>query len=200
MKKHLLATAFAAVSTALFAPSAFAQAENFTGFSVLGGYNAASSTIDVTYKAGTNAPSATSTSGNGALQAEYTLMLAPQITIGVGLNVGLGDLKFGTWIGSNTDVLLREASSAYVAPGYALNNTTLLFGKVASVAGKATNVDGVNSAALSGMGYGLGARIVDGHLFYQVEYMQNHYSDRETATAINKFKSSLFSFGVGYKF
>lgn len=195
MKKLLIASAIAAT---FVTPQAFAQAKNFEGFSVLAGLNSASSTFEQTAKSGASSTSATSTSSNVQLQAEYTWAAGQNFTVGLGVNAGLGDLLFGRWAASGVDLKLKDTVAVYVAPGYAISDTTLVYGKIASISGTAADTA---SVSLSGMGYGLGARFNSGkNLYYQAEFMANQYSDKDFPTVIDKFKGTLFSFGVGYKF
>ena len=195
MKKLLIASAIVAT---FVTPQAFAQAKNFEGFSVLGGVNVAAATFEQNAKNGSSSTSATSTSSNFQLQAEYTMAAGQQFTVGVGVNAGLGDLLFGRWAATGVDLKLKDTLAVYVAPGYAVSDTTLVYGKIAAISGTAADT---SSVSLSGVGYGAGARFLSGkNVYYQVEFMQNQYSDKEFTTVIDKFKSSVFSFGVGYKF
>lgn len=190
MKKIMLATALIA---AFAAPQAFAQAKNFEGFSVLGGLNVASSKIEA---AGTS--SATSTSTNVALQAQYAWALGNQFVLGVGATVGAGDLVFAT--GTAGDIKLKDSAAVYIAPGFAVSDSTLLYGKIASTSG--TVYDNSGSLSVTGVGYGIGAQFKSGNnLFYQVEYLQNNFADKNN-NAGTTFKTSTggLSFGVGYKF
>lgn len=195
MKKLLIASAIAAT---FVTPQAFAQAKNFEGFSLLAGLNAASSTFEQTAKSGASSTSATSTSSNIQLQAEYTWAAGQNFTVGLGVNAGLGDLLFGRWAATGVDLKLKDTVAVYVAPGYAVSDTTLVYGKIASISGTAADT---TSVSLSGMGYGLGARFNSGkNLYYQAEFMVNQYSDKDFPTVVDKFKGTLFSVGMGYKF
>lgn len=196
MKKLMLATALIA---AVAAPQAFAQAKHFEGFSVFGGVNVANSTFDRTLTNGAGSASATSRATNIALQAQYAWALGDQFVLGVGATVGAGDLLFGTWGGSGGDLKLKDTAAVYIAPGIAVSDSTLLYGKVASTSG--TVYDNSGSLSVAGVGYGLGAQFKSGNnLFYQVEFMQNNYNNKDYATWTDKFRTSAISFGVGYKF
>lgn len=195
MKKLLLSTF---IATALTTPQVFAQAKNFEGFSLYGGVNLANSTLEQNPKNGFSNASVTSSSSNFGLQAQYTLAVGNSVAVGFGASMGLGDLVFGRWVASGIDIKLKDTSSIYVAPGYAINDTTLLYGKIASVTGAAADT---TSVSLSGLGYGVGAQIMmNKNTFYQFEWMQSNYSDKDFPTVVDKFKSSALSVGVGYKF
>lgn len=189
----------AAAAACLVTPFAFSQTSNFEGLSVLGGVNVGTSTLEAVNKDGSGQASTTSTSGNFLAQGEYTFTVGTQITLGLGATIGIGDLVFGPWPGTTGEVKLKETYSAYIAPGYLFNENTLVYAKLASISGIA--YDNSRSVSLSGMGYGVGARFIDNkNMYYQVEFIQNQYQDKDFTTYTNKFKGSLVSFGLGYKF
>lgn len=190
----------AAAAACLVTPFAFSQTSNFEGFSVLGGVNLGASTFEQNAKDGSSSSSATSTSSNFLAQGEYTFSVGSQITLGLGATVGLGDLTFGRWAtGTAGDIKLKETYSAYIAPGYLLNESTLVYAKLASISG--TAYDNTGSLSLSGIGYGAGARFLSNkNMYYQIEFIQNQYQDKDLSTVIDKFKGSVVSFGAGYKF
>jgi outer membrane immunogenic protein len=195
MKKLLIAAAIAATT---FAPHAFAQAKNFEGFSVLGGLNVASSKLDFEATPGSTSTSSDKTATNLVLQAEYGIALSNSFVLGLGVSAGLGDLSFGEPRNSTGEVKLKDHVSAYVAPGFALSDSALIYGKLASISATA---GASTSTSISGMGYGLGARFLAGkNVFYQVEYLYNKYDDKGSSTGTTKLQSGALSFGVGYKF
>lgn len=201
MKKLLIAVAIAAASVT---PQAFAQAKNFEGFSLLGGLNLVNSTSEVTST--TLNGSVSESSQNLGIQAQYNFALGESFVLGLGANVGLGDLKAGVFtVGASTiTVTQKSSSSIYVAPGFAVSPTLLVYGKLAALNGKVEAVgNSVVNQDLSGVGYGLGVQnYFNKNLFVQVEVMQNNYNDRNF-TANNetdKSKSTAVSFGIGYKF
>lgn len=202
MKKILIATAIAAT---LVAPQAFAQAKNFEGFSLGANLNIANATTEITSTI-FNGKSSES-SQNLGLQAKYNWALGDAFVLGLGLDLGVGDLKSGEFTigGALVNVKQKEAYSLFVAPGVALNDSVLLYGKVAALSGKfeASGAGGSVSTTVSGVGYGLGVQsYLNKNLFIQGEFMQNNYNDR-TFTLNNetdKNNSSIFSIGVGYRF
>ena len=186
----------AAAAACLVTPFAFSQTSNFEGFSVLGGINLGASTLEENAKNGSSSLSLTSTSSNFLTQGEYTFALGSQITLGVGATIGVGDLLFGTVNG--TQVKLKETYSAYIAPGYSINESTLVYAKLASISGTAY---AQSSVSLSGVGYGAGARFLSNkNMYYQIEFIQNQYQDKDFTSSTGKFKGSVLSFGAGYKF
>jgi opacity protein-like surface antigen len=186
----------AAAAACLVTPFAFSQTSNFQGFSVLGGVNVGTSTFEYNAKSGSSSGSVTSTSSNFLIQGDYAFAINPQFTLSVGATLGAGDLFFGT--GSAGDIKLKDTYAVYIAPGYLLNESTLVYAKLASISGTAYDA---TSVSLSGAGYGLGARFMDNkNMYYQVEFIHNQYQDKDFPTVTNKFKGSLVSFGLGYKF
>ncbi len=189
MKKALLLAA----SVAFIAPQAFAQAKNFEGFSL----GASIASTKTTFENPTVSIDGTTASLD--LNAQYNFALAPQFVLGVGLNLGTGNNKAGTSAG--VDVITKNRYALEFTPGYAVSNTLLVYGKVASLS--ATAEAGTFSEGISGIGYGLGVRgLVDKNIYWQVGYDANTYSEKTSAAlgGAYKTKSSVFSLGVGYKF
>lgn len=195
MKKLLIASAIAAAS---FSPQAFAQAKNFEGFSVLGGLTAANSKYDFNANPGSTSFSTSKTAANVQLQAEYGFAVSNSVVLGLGIMAGLGDLSFGTPPTATDEVKLKDNLSVYIAPGVALSNSTLLYGKLASASATASSN---GTASLSGLGYGIGARFLTGkNMFLQAEYVYTKFDDKSNSTGTAQPNSAAFSFGIGYKF
>ncbi len=200
MKKILIASALAA---AFVAPQAFAQARNFEGFSLGANLNIANAATEVTSTPFNGKPS--ESSQNLGLQAQYNWALGDAFVLGAGLGLGVGDLKGGEFTAGGTfNAKQKEAYSLYVAPGVALNDSVLLYGKVAALSGKVelTGPGLSNSTTVNGVGYGLGVQsYLNKNLFIQGELMQNNYNEVDfDATSKGKFNSAVFSIGVGYRF
>jgi opacity protein-like surface antigen len=188
----------AAAAACLVTPLAFSQTSNFEGFSVLGGVNLGASTFEENAKNGSWSQSVTSTSSNFLAQGEYTFSVGSQITLGLGATIGIGDLLFGKSSNGGADLKLKETYSAYIAPGYLLSESTLVYAKLASISGTAY---ATNSVSLSGVGYGAGARFLSNkNMYYQIEFIQNQYQDKDFTSSTGKFKGSVLSFGTGFKF
>lgn len=194
MKKALLLVA----SVAFIAPQAFAQAKSFEGFSVGANLAIAKSTTE---PAGVASESGNTTGLD--LQAQYSLALAPQFVLGLGLTLGTGNNKAGTFT-TGDDVITKNRMAFDIIPGYAISSSMLLFGKVSALSadGVVTNAGVDSKKSLSGMGYGFGLRgMIDKNMFYQLGYDINKYNDVEYAPgATTKGTSSVFSLGAGYKF
>jgi outer membrane immunogenic protein len=202
MKKLLIAAAIAATT---FAPQAFAQAKNFEGFSLGVNVNATSSDSDLRNSAGFVKMTG-QTSANGSLQAQYNLPLSDSFVLGFGGTYEFGDIDLGS-IGSSFSGKRKDAYSVYVAPGFAVAENWLVYGKVASINAKFESTGlavFAGSTTASGVGYGLGVQTLLGkNVYLQAEYMQNKYDDqtvRTTLTTQVKAEARTFSFGIGYKF
>jgi len=190
MKKALLLAA----TVAFIAPQAFAQAKSFEGFSVGANLAVANTKTEITSQA-------VSESGNTTgldLQAQYSFSLAPQFVLGLGLTLGTGSNKAGTY--TFGDVVTKNRLSFDIVPGYAISNTLMVFGKVSSLSADvvATPTGGAeNKQSATGIGYGFGVRgMIDKNMFYQVGYDINKYND----IGGDKLSSTVLSLGVGYKF
>lgn len=193
MKKALIATAAVA---ALAAPQAYAQASNFTGFSVGLNANLVSASTEISgasVKIG-------DTTQTASLEGAYGFAMGRSGALGVGLTYNLGDMKAGTI--SGTDFKGKDMYSVYVAPGYVLNNDTWLYGKLAYQAMKGELSGGLGSADFDGYGYGAGARaMLSRNMYLQIEFLQTAYGEKTIGTTA-KFKPSATqgSVGIGFKF
>nr|WP_315466089.1 outer membrane beta-barrel protein [uncultured Rhodoferax sp.] len=191
MKKILIAVAAAATFAA---PQAFAQAKNFEGFSVLGALNTNNNNIDIFVASTNRTTSATKSSTNAGLQAEYGLALGQSFVLGLGATVGLSDYDI-----SSDGVKLKDTYGFYVAPGFAVSDNTLVYAKAASISAKLTS--GSTTVDLSGIGYGFGGRYFSSkNVFFQAEYTYNKYDTKTLANGNVKDSTGVLSLGVGYKF
>lgn len=200
MKKMIAAVAVAAT---VFAPQAFAQAKNFEGFSVGVNVNFANSTTELTAFS-TNKFSASESATNSSIQAQYALALGSNFVLGFGASLGAGDLKSG-FVNNTTTTLTKNTNAIYVAPGYAVSETVLVYGKFAALTakGEITNAAGTLSQDISGVGYGIGLQtMLNKNFFVQAEYAQNNYASKDFTAGIlsEEKKSSVVSIGIGYKF
>jgi outer membrane immunogenic protein len=201
MKKLLIASAIVAT---FFAPQAFAQAKNFEGASLTANLNFANTTSDVTSTVFNG--SSTESAQNLGLQGQYNFPIGQSFVLGVGMTLGLGDLKAGTFNVSGTTITIKqkESYSFYIAPGMAISDTTLLYGKIAAISAKFEATGNSTTAnTASGTGFGVGVQsFLNKNLFIQGELMQNQYADRSftALTETDKNKATVISVGVGYKF
>ena len=201
MKKILIATAVAAV---LAAPQVFAQANNFTGFSVAANVNLATMSIE---RSGLGLSfQYAGSSQNASLQAAYGVALGKSGVLGFGTTYGLGDFKAGTFSGGGVraDVKAKDMYSIYIEPGYALTTSTLAYAKIAYLGMKGEASSGgatTASESFNGVGYGAGIRtMLDKNLFLQVEFMQSDYSQKTVSGVSLKPSASTGTIGIGYKF
>jgi hypothetical protein len=196
--KQTIAYIGALVAAVLAGPQAFAQAKSFEGFSIAGGANIANSNFGRTTNTGAANTSVTSTSADAVLQAQYDYAAGEKFLIGVGATLDLGELTFGQWMPSNIALKMKDRYSLYVAPGYALNNTTLVYAKLAYISG--TFYD-PHTIVLPGTGLGVGLKIMGGsNVFYQIELSNSDYANREYLDATDKFSINALTLSVGYKF
>jgi outer membrane immunogenic protein len=196
MKKLLIATAVAA---SCFASQAFAQAQNFEGFSIAGNLVITDSKAEVTSTIYNGSASDVST--NLGLQGQYTWALGDKFVLGLGAQLGLGDLGVGTLSGTTADLKGKNWSSFYVAPGYAVSNTLLVYGKLAALA---VDIEAAGTKVpFDGIGYGLGVQsYLNKNMFVQGEFMVNDYTDEKFPlfNEVDKYKNTQLSIGIGYKF
>lgn len=170
----------------------------FEGFSLAAGINIADSNFSRTSRTGLSFPAVNSTSANPVLQAEYGYAINDKYLLNAGASRGLGPLVFGTWRGSNIDIKMTDMYSVYLAPGYALNDSTLLYAKLGYLSG---TVSDPYSTILPGTGYGVGAKILGGsHVFYQAELLRSEYAHRAYLDATDSFDVNTLTLSVGYKF
>lgn len=200
MKKVLIATA---VATALAVPQAFAQASNFAGFSLGLNANFVSSSTELS---GGTTGKLGDTTQIASLEGAYGFNMGGRGVLGLGLTYNLGDLKGGS--AGTTEFKGKDMYSVYLAPGYALSNDTLLYGKLAYVAAKG-QVSSVgfptDSQNFDGVGYGAGARaLLSKNLYLQVEFMQAQYNKKTISSGGSSVDFKPFSttgtIGLGYKF
>jgi outer membrane immunogenic protein len=201
LKKVFLA---AVAATAFVAPQAFAQAKNFEGLSLAFNINATGNKIDSSATAGgfTSNGDATTHSNILSSQLQYNLAAGDKFVFGVGASMGHGMLLVATFNPTGEQVKLQDTMSLYVAPGFAVSDTTWVYGKVAAISAKTTFAGGDN---LSGLGYGVGVQFFgNANVFYQVELVQNNYKDNTHrylgADFTDKYTTNALLVGIGYKF
>lgn len=190
MKKIIAVAAVAA--TTLFAAPAFAQAKNFEGFSV--GMN-----LDwINANSGSGATDSTESSTNASLQAQYNFALGSQFVLGLGATYELTKPKLGTINGSA--LTGKNVYTAYVAPGFAVSNTTVVYGKLSSI-GSTTECTGCTDLTMSGYGFGVGFQtLMDKNWYFQGEAQSYKMDDKTVSGVVQTGKGTFLSFGVGYKF
>jgi len=191
--------------------SAFAQADKFSGLSV--GLNTGFNSNTALYDSNTAASSTSVEVGRQNTpfntNVSYVFALSQSATFGIGLNYDLSKTKFtdqNTSDGITFSSSLKNHYSINFEPGYAFNENTLGYFKVAYASGK---VDGSNttksfSKSATGTGFGFGVRhLLDKNLFLNSEIYQEKLSTvSATLTNAVSFKPTILSatVGIGYKF
>lgn len=198
MKKLIVA---AAVLATFAAPQAFAQAKNFEGASAALSVNFAKTKTELSNSS--SSLDASDTDQNAALQLQYGVALNEKFVLGLGATINIGDAKSGNLTVGNTayQTKQKDTSSLYVAPGYAVTDSILAYGKLAYLSSKLSDGDGGSQTFNGGFGFGVGAQyLLNKNMFVQAEYISNKYDDQKIGTATLKLNSDVFSVGVGYKF
>ena len=186
-----------AIAIAFATPQAFAQSNVFKGVSAGVGLNVAESTSELT--SGGTTRQNTDTDNNFKLQIQYNLALSDRFLLGMGTNIGFGDLKAGNF--ARGQAKIKDSYSLYIAPSYAINSTFLAYGKLAYLNAKALNALGKSINFDNGFGYGVGLQIMyTKNWFGQAELMINQYSDSASANETDKLKNGVYSLTAGYKF
>lgn len=206
MKKVVLASLVSAsIATNAFA----ADAKNFEGFSV--GANA--NLISAGAKAALGDYTLDSLGGKQsqsvALEASYGLKLSNDsiLTVGVDydvMNPTIGSVTYPDGEVTETIKLKQKTRyGIYLAPGYAVNNDTLLYAKLSynAMKGEATNGDGSESANFTGIGWGAGAKVMlNKTTFLKVEAARVSYGSKTFGTLDFKPSVTIGSIGVGFNF
>lgn len=100
------------------------------------------------------------------------------------------------------DIKQKNHYSVYLAPGYKLDQATLIYGKVGYHAATLQADDGSLSLTTNGVGYGAGVRYkLDKEFFVQAELEKINYSKKtfNTNAEITPHITSL-TVGIGYQF
>lgn len=177
---------------------ALAQANKFEGFSLAGGINIVNANFARSSQPGPSSPAISSTNVNMAFQAEYGYAINDKYSIGVGASLDQRRLVFGTWTASKIDIEMKDMYSVYIAPGYALNDSTLLYAKLGYLSG---TVSDPASTTLPGTRYGIGVRAMGGsNVFYQAELSKSDYAHRAYVNATDTFDANALTLSAGYKF
>ena len=197
MKKIIALAAIAAACST----SAFAQVSNFEGFSAATNLTHSNTSVS-------NSNDSLSDKTVGAnLQAAYGFALDTSTVLTVGASYALKDTKTGDYTndGSTGVLKLKNQISYYVEPGFLLNASTLVYGKISydTASLNAIQADGTTKTNIKGMGYGVGARtMLDKNLFLQAEVKHTTFGSEALPGDTDKIKTknTVVSFGVGYKF
>jgi opacity protein-like surface antigen len=196
MKNIFIATALAAT---FFSPQAFAQAKNFEGFGLVG--NVDFLNTDATSRTTTSSGSYGQSSANLGVQAQYNLALGSQFVLGFGAAYEL--TKPTTAKNSATGVTFKakNLTTAFLAPGYAISDTLLVYGKIAGQSFTEENDSSSSTRAWSGTGFGGGFQTkLNTNWFVQGELMSYDFGSQTSGTATDKLGVTSATIGIGYKF
>ena len=194
----------------------FAQADNFSGFSV--GLNTGFETLNSKVVTDTSTPATTAASfGNSQtpfdLNLSYLFAIGSNGTLGLGVNYDLTktkSIKSSDNAGANSiENTLSNHYSINIEPGYAYSDSFLGYFKLSYHSAKQKLADNTPATLIdkksSGMGYGFGAKyLVDKNLFLNLEIQK--YSLNKIDATVNGTNASiqtsatLGTVGVGYKF
>jgi len=199
MNKVVITAAIACLATLPVA----AQLRPFAGWSLGLNLNRVSTTTEF------GGAGITSTMGdtdfNSSLQAAYALPLGRRYQLGLGMSVGMGDLKAGSinLNGSELSFRTRNMYSLYAEPGYALGDATLLYGKVSYLGGRGEESYGgeIFGKTYAGLGLGAGVRtLLSERLYLQVELLYGDYEWKTARTGAFRPTSTTGSVGLGWRF
>lgn len=201
MGKVLIATALAA---SVAGSQAFAQANDFTGWSLGLNVNAASTWTE--FMGGGTSAKISDSSQNVSLQAAYATAWGRHGVLGFGVTYGLGDLRAGSISvgGSSVDFKLKNLYSLYIEPGYVMRDAWLGYAKLGyfGVRNGEESADGVAaSKTFGGLGYGVGVRtMLDKNLYLQIELIQADYNRKTADVGTYRSMTSTGTIGLGVKF
>jgi hypothetical protein len=199
MKKGLITAAL----ICLTAVPAWAQLSPFSGWSL--GLNVNRATTATNF----GGAGITSTMGdsdyNGSLQAAYGLSWGSRYQLGLGMTMGVGDLKAGTLSlgGSDLSFRLRNMYALYAEPGYTVGDATLLYGKLSYLGGRGEESYGgeVFGKTYAGVGLGAGVRTMLGErLYLQLELLYGDYEWKTARTGAFRPSTTTGSVGLGWRF
>jgi hypothetical protein len=200
MKKIITAAALAVIAT-----GASAQASNFEGFSAGLNLNTVSTNSKIT-EPGLVLDGIGQQSWNGGIQGAYGFVASPTTVVSVGVTYALGKSKAGA-INENSGNASFEAKnqlSVYVEPGFLINNSTLVYGKLSYEKAKidaAADGSSTLSKSVNGTGFGFGARtMINKTTYLQVEIKQINYGSARFDASEFKTKATVGTVGVGMKF
>lgn len=216
-----------AVMAAACSPSTFAQVSNFDGFSAslaVGSQKTESPSrallvdgADIGYKVGASSASATTTVGS----INYTTSIDKQFTLGYDLSMNLAKLKAGTatfydngTADGSSAVKMDSSYTISLVPGYLIDSSTMVYGKVGYTTAKISNKDNSDGATekltFNGYSYGVGLKkLIEKNLFFFGEANMTKLNEKEWngksdggALLKQKIKGDTTSFlvGIGYKF
>ena len=180
-----------------------AQLNPFSGWSL--GLNVNRATTATQFGGGGVTSSMGDSDINSSLQAAYGLALGSRYQLGLGMTVGMGDMRAGTMNlgGSELSFRLRNMYSLYAEPGYTVGDSTLLYGKLSYLGGRGEESYGgeIFGKTYAGLGLGAGVRTMLGdRLYLQVELLYGDYEWKTARTGAFRPTSTTGSIGLGWRF
>ncbi len=182
---------------------AWAQLNPFSGWNL--GLNLNRATTATQFGGGGVTSSMGESDLNPSLQAAYGFALGQRYQLGLGLTMGMGDLKAGTLNlgGSELSFKLRNMYSLYAEPGYTVGDATLVYGRVSYLGGRGEEsyAGEVFGKTYAGLGLGAGVRTMLGdRLYLQLEFLYGDYEWKTARTGAFRPSSTTGSIGLGYRF
>lgn len=212
-KTSLITTMAAAITLVCSSPAVLAQSKSFEGVDLSIQLGLHTTKSERTALLG----SSVSRGSNYTVQAQYSVALSDKFVLGLGAWGAISDIKMGDVEYSNSTtgpLKLQNMASVYIAPGYAVNDSVLVYGKIGRLFGKWGEPGLSNlTAAISpidndmlGTSFGLGIQIMaSDNLLYRVELLQNQFQEKNLCTTpsvncIANLSTTTLNGGVGYKF
>ncbi len=186
-----------ALLTTVVTLSSSAIAGEFDGFSA--GFNVNSTKADTKLvdPAGPFDGYLKRNSTTGTIFGQYSYAASENVLLTVGASYDVKDTQL-----SDT-TKLKNHYAVYFEPGYVIDKSTLIFGKIGYHRAKVNADDNgsVVSASFHGTGYGVGVRHkLDKQLFVQAELEQVKYSQKTLNTAQLTPHTPSIKMGIGYQF
>ncbi len=188
--------------------SANADNNEFTGLTVGANITSVNTTVKETdtfngdiYKHGEN-------SILGSVQAGYTFGIGENSTLGIGVSYVIGDLKSGADPVGSDEYKGKGHYSIFIEPGYAVGDSTLLYGKLGYAAMDGFDIDSGSldeKVKARGVIVGFGMRkVINSKFYFQFEVSQSSFGSKTETTDPTddplKFKVNQASLGLGYRF
>ncbi len=209
MKKLTLTLAAAG----LLSVSTVAHAGNFDGFSLGIEGQLKSTSTSVKYDDGTDSVNAENLGGKHdfipVISGSYTEAVGPNFLFGIGATYDLGSTDVGSAsIVIDSEELAfkveeKDHYSIFVTLGYLVNDTALLYAKIAHHKMKAElSVDGESeSLKFSGVGFGAGVKVaLTENVSVYAEAQRVSYSDETLGDFKFEPSSTIGALGFAYKF
>lgn len=190
MNNIVLLTAFAVLSFN-------ANAGEFDGISAGFNVNSARGETKLVDPAGPFDGYLNHNSTTGTIFGQYGYVASENMLLTVGASYDVNDTKL------SSTAKLKNHYAIYLEPGYVIDKSTLLYGKIGYHAAKFHSTDNgsVTTSSMNGIGYGVGIRNkLDNQFFVQAELEQVNYSKKTVNTAQVTPHITSINVGIGYQF